>query len=60
MIEPASNRIPTYSCGHSLPLILTPPSGYINEVWPTIGGSTIRVIKCFPCRNLVLPVEDTL
>jgi hypothetical protein len=53
-IKPAK----TYSCGHSMPLRGWPFDGYINEIWPTLGGSTIRVIKCFPCRNLTLPITD--
>jgi len=54
-----THRTPAFSCGHCVPpQVASPPSGHRDEAWQTIGGGSIRVTRCFPCRGLVEPLDE--
>lgn len=54
--EPVSETYEFYSCRICSDYTTSRnglPSGWVNEVWPTIGGGIIRRHACFSCRDLV-------
>ena len=34
-------------------------TGWLDEMWPTLGGGEVRVVACFNCRRLVVPFEGS-
>lgn len=55
---PIVDYVPIYSCGHCVPShVASLPSEYIDETWPTIGGGSFRVTRCFLCRRTVKPFD---